>query len=170
ENEFHRAAKLLLHGGEHLRSAQEHGRVRVVPAGVHVAVPLRGVGQAGLLLRRERINVRAQGYAFAALSALYLAYEARGLKQAAGYAHFAQLLGYALRRAELLEARLRVHVEVAAHLHDVGEDLVSKCLYVHAQASSIFSAVAHMAATPHSSASSWKVQRASCREWGASPR
>ena len=46
--------------------------------------------------------------------------------QAAGYAHFVQLLGYALRRAELLEARLRVHVEVAAHLHDVGIDLVGQ--------------------------------------------
>lgn len=58
------------------------------------------------------------------------AHKARGLKEAVGDAHLVELLGDALCGAELLKARLRVAVKVAAHLHDVGIDLVGQLLDV----------------------------------------
>jgi len=55
--------------------AQQHRRVRVVPAGVHDAVDGRGEGQAGVLGERQRVHVGAQRDA--SLSVTNVTYQAR---------------------------------------------------------------------------------------------
>ena len=47
--------------GERETGAEQHGGVRVVPAGVHDALDRRRERQAGVLLQRERVEVGAQG-------------------------------------------------------------------------------------------------------------
>ena len=102
----------------------------IVSTGMHNAGNLGLKREIIFFLHRERVDVRAQGDALAGLSALYLAHKARGLKEAVGDAHLVELLGDALCGAELLKACLRVAVKVAAHLHDVGIDLMGQLLDV----------------------------------------
>ena len=61
---------------EHPQGTQQHGRMGVVAAGMHAALMLGGVGNAGILLNRQRVDVRTQQHRLAGLSALDLANDA----------------------------------------------------------------------------------------------
>ena len=130
EQHLYAAAQLVLDGVEQLRRAEQHGRVRVVAAGVHEALPLAGELHAALLLDAQRVYVRAQEDALAGLAAHDVAHEPARLEAAVGYAHLVKLLGYAVGGAELLKARLRIPVKIPAHLNDVRKHFVRKRFYI----------------------------------------
>src|SRR5919112_5857545 len=61
EHEAHLAPDTVLHLREDLRGPQQHGRVAVVPAGVHRARVLRGELEVVLLLYGQRVHVGPAG-------------------------------------------------------------------------------------------------------------
>ena len=114
EDELHRTGQLLPHAAQQLRRREQHGDVRVMAAGVHDARVFAGKGQAGGLGDGQGVYVRAQGDAFAGLSALYESDRAGG--QGALHAVAAEALKelhYLFSGPELVVAQLRVGVEVA---------------------------------------------------------
>ena len=132
ENELHAAAKLVAHTAEHLRHAEQHGRVRVVAAGVHHAVVLAGEVQAGLLLDGQGVYVRADGHALAGLGALYQRHRAGGQGTLhAVHAEALEELDYLLGGTEFVVAQLRVAVEVAPPGDHLVVHLVYTAAYVH---------------------------------------
>ena len=60
EHEQHPAGELAGTVGEQAGGADEHRRVGVVPAGVHLVVVLRGEVEPGVLGERQRVHVAAQ--------------------------------------------------------------------------------------------------------------
>jgi hypothetical protein len=60
EHEDHVPGQLGLPGAEQPGRPGQHGRVQVVPAGVHHALEAGGVGQAGGLGDRQRVHVAPQ--------------------------------------------------------------------------------------------------------------
>src|SRR5439155_14460216 len=105
------------------RSAEQHGRVPIVTAAVHAALEPRRVGKVVLLVHRQRIHVRAQADRAAAVVALPANHGDH-----AGPAHAAVILdpepielrGHDLRSPMLLEAELRVRVQIAPQLGQCG--------------------------------------------------
>ena len=115
EDEVDRAGEVA-RLGEVAGGAEQHGGMAVMAAGVHPARLRRGVGQTRRLRDRQRVHVRAQADRAAAGSRPEHADHAgRG---DAGVdlveAEAAQLLGDQRRGAGLLEAELRMGMEVAA--------------------------------------------------------
>ena len=76
EHEADVALELLAVLLEHPQGAQQHGRMGVMAAGVHAALMLGGVGNAGGLLDGQRVDIRPQQHRLAGLSALDLADDA----------------------------------------------------------------------------------------------
>ena len=74
EDELDVSAECLAVLVEDLQRADQHRGVRVVSAGVHPALVLRGEGQPSLLVYRQRVDVGAEEHRLAGLSALYFAY------------------------------------------------------------------------------------------------
>ena len=132
EDELHRARQLVPHAAQQLRRGQQHGDVRVVPAGVHDARVLAGKGQARVLGDGQGVYVRAQGDAFARLPALYERHGARRQRPLHAVAAEAlKQLHYLLRGPELVVAQLRVGVEVAPPGEHLLGYLVRFGSYVH---------------------------------------
>jgi hypothetical protein len=98
----------------------------VVPTGVHHARRLRAVGHIVLLVDRQRIHIKTQQHR--ALPRLAAAEQANhaGLADAGHHliAQRPKLLGDHTRGADLLEAKLGVHMQVAPD----SDQLVVECL------------------------------------------
>ncbi len=60
EHELHRAGETVALGAEGVGRRHEHGDVRVVSAGVHRVLDLRGEFEAGVLVHRQRVHVAAE--------------------------------------------------------------------------------------------------------------
>jgi hypothetical protein len=120
EDQVERARELAV-PRQVLGRAQQHGRMAVVPAGMHDAGPPAAVGQARLLLDGQRVHVGAQAYGARAAAALQAAHQA-GHAQAALdlVAPGREPLGHQVAGAELLEAELGVLVDLLAHRHEFG--------------------------------------------------
>ena len=123
KDELHVARQRVAHPRENAGGPQQHGRMGVVPAGVHDARNLRGVGQARLLLHGEGVHIRAQAHRWPHVRP---AARAPQQPQDAVAPHAApdlkpQLLQYPrdeLRRPLLAPAQLRVAMDRPAPLHD----------------------------------------------------
>ena len=90
EDELHRAVQLRLVRAQKFRRAQQHGRVHIVPAGVHISV-FRAEGKVGLLRHLERVHVCAQQHAAPRVFSRDLRDHAAA-KSARRIAHLAQAL------------------------------------------------------------------------------
>ncbi len=101
--------------GQVVRGGQQDGGMPVVAAGMHQPLVLAGVGQAGILMDRQCIDVGTQAEASAALPALQRADHA-GAAEAGGdlIAPLLQQLGHARAGAVFLEGQLRVPMQVMA--------------------------------------------------------
>ena len=112
--------------GEIARGAEQHRGMAVMAAGMHQARGLRGIGQPGRLLDRQRIHVGAQAehldLAAAGLAALDDADDA-GLAQPRRdlvTAEFAQPVGHEGRGPMHLVEQLRVRMDIPPPGLDIG--------------------------------------------------
>ena len=124
EEEADAAAQLVANRVEDLRRAEERGRVRVVPAGVHRAVVLRDEVERVLLADRQRVHVGAEGERGAGLRAPNRCDDAR-LRDARLHGHaveIAQRFGDERGGGVLLERELGVAVERPPRGDDVVEE------------------------------------------------
>ena len=103
--------------------AQQHRRVAVVTARVHLALDLRRVRDAGFLVDVQRIEVGAQADRVGAGSAAKHADDA-GLRESRVHVEpeRAQLVGDERARRRFLERGLRVRVDVVSPGLDVGNE------------------------------------------------
>jgi hypothetical protein len=126
KHQLDRAGDLVAVLHQHAGDADADGDVGVVAAGVHHAGRLRAVGDVVLLVDGQGVHVEAQQHrALAGQAALEQADHA-GLADAALHlvAEGAEFLGDDAGGADLLEAELGVHVQVAPDRRDlVGEGL-----------------------------------------------
>ncbi len=105
------------------RGGEQHGGVAVVPAAVHQALEARLVREVVLLLHRQRVHVGAQAdRAAAAVGAPAHDSDHAGLADPRVVldAEVGEALADDLGGAMLLEAELRVHVQVAAQRLELG--------------------------------------------------
>ncbi len=116
EQEAHLAAQpacreLLL---EQVRHAQQHGRVAIVAAGVHIAVRLRAIGCVVGLDDRQRVHIGADGDRWP-IAVAQLANDAGDADAGAHLdaADLAQRVGDQRRGAHFLEGQLGVAVDLA---------------------------------------------------------
>ncbi len=113
---------------EQLRRTQQHGGVAIVATGVHDALGLGPVAVAALFLKAQGVHVGAQAHGAVpgpAPQGADHAHAADALRHLVE-AEFAQLGGDEGRRAALLEAELRVGVQVAppgGHLQGQGAQI-----------------------------------------------
>ncbi|MPM26106.1 hypothetical protein SDC9_72607 [bioreactor metagenome] len=115
--------------GEILRRRQQHRRVTVVAAGVHLACVLAGVLEGVELLHGQRVDVGAQAHGVAAGAAVAALDDAdhAGLAQAAmdGNAPLGELGRHQIGRAHFFKTQFGVSVDVAPHGGDgcrLGDD------------------------------------------------
>ncbi|MCY1232900.1 hypothetical protein D9M72_454160 [compost metagenome] len=95
----------------------------VVAAGVHLAGDGAGVGQAGLLLDRQRIHVGADAECLAAVTLAQGADQASRAQAAMhGVAPRRQLLGDQVAGAALLEGEFGMGVDLVADPDELGRD------------------------------------------------
>ena len=127
EEHLDRAGELVLAIGQDTGDAEQHGRVGVVAAGVHLAVDLRAIRHVVLFVDRQRVHIGPEEDDLA-----------RPLAAAdqAGYAGHrdagadvfdtdrAQPLGNDLRRLEFLESELGVLVELPPVRDHAWHDLI----------------------------------------------
>ncbi len=127
----HRRAVEIARLGQVACGAEQHHRVRVVPAGMHHAGALRGPGQVGAFVDRQRVHVGAQ--ADRAAAAVPAAVPATPALQHADDAcladagmrldaPFGQQVGDDARRPDLVEPQLGVGMKVAAELGQLGRE------------------------------------------------
>ena len=116
------AVEILL-PGERRRRAQQHRRVAVVTASVHLALDLRSVRGAGFLVDVQRVEVGAQADRVSAGSAAKHADDA-GLRESGVHLEpeRAQLVGDERARSRLLERGLRVRVNMVSPGPDFGNE------------------------------------------------
>jgi len=121
----HRGAGEIAGLGEIAGGAEQHRGMRVVAAGVHHAGGLRGPGQVGLLVDRQRVHVGPEADGATGTVALQHADDA-GLADAGGdlEPEAGQFGGDDGRGAHLLEAKLGVFVQVAADRREVGGEIL----------------------------------------------
>jgi hypothetical protein len=117
EDDGHRAFEFTGES-EMLRSAQQHRRVPVMAAGMHLSRRLRGVGKVGFLGNRQRIHIGAQAHHPAA-GAVPSVNEADDARAADAFHHlvateFPQLRRHDAGGAMHLVEHFRVRVEIAA--------------------------------------------------------
>ena len=141
EDKTHRARELLGMGVQELHRAEQVGHMRIVAAGVHDAGVLAREIQTGLLEDLKRVHVGAQQDHVVArgLGPLQLADDAGGLHAPVGDPGPVQLAADAVGGLELLEAGLRMAVQLAAEgdeLFHAFMDLLS--VSVHCEDSSCF--------------------------------
>ncbi len=110
--------------GQQGSSAQSHGGVRVVPARMHRAIILRFIGYFICLQDRQRIHIGANGDTAALIISQVCNDTCPSYTTADFIAKLLQLLSYALRRAQLVEAKLGVHVKIPAPFDDVFLDMI----------------------------------------------
>ena len=115
EDEMHGAVEIA--GlGEIARGAEQHGGVAVMAAAVEAAGNGRAPFQVGVLFHRQRVHVGAQPDALAAVALALEHADHAGAAEAAMHldAPSLQLVGDDAGGAHLLEADLRMRVQVAA--------------------------------------------------------
>ncbi len=127
EDEMHRAGEFSRRG-EVARGAEQHRRVSVVTAGVHLSRRDGLVGPLGKLRHGERVHVGAQPDAARAVADLQRAHDA-GFAEAAMHLDlgFLQEARDDIAGALFLEAELRMRMQIAAQLAQegqIGEDRV----------------------------------------------
>ena len=112
--------------GEIARRTQQHGRVAVMAASVHLACRLRGIGKIGLFLDRQRIHIGAQAdhleAAIGGLAALDHA-DHTGLADARDYliaAELPQTVGHECRSAVHVVEQFGMLVDIPAPGLNVG--------------------------------------------------
>jgi hypothetical protein len=143
EHEHHRARQFLPPGGQQARRPGQHGRVQVVPAGVHDALGLRGEIQPGPLGHRQRVHVPPQqddraAVGISAKGPRALAAQHRGdraergpeadLQRQPGQGSEDLALG-----AGQVEPDLRLAVDGPAQRHQLGGDRLGVITYTHGQ-------------------------------------
>ncbi len=117
EHQLYRAGKLRRQVLQHLRHAEQGGGVDIVTAGVHEAGSGAGPGQAAGLLDRQSVHVGADGQHRAGAPALDQPDHPRLADlRLVRDAEPGQLLGDDAGGADLLEAELRVRVDIAPDL------------------------------------------------------
>ena len=132
ENELDGAGYLVAHLGQHLGRAQQDGRVGVVPARVHHARVLRGVGQPGLFPDGQRVHVRAQGHRGAGPGAPDQSHHAvvRHARLDLVHPHGFELLGHQGGGPLLAVGQLGMGVDVAAPRDHGRRDLLGQLLHL----------------------------------------
>ena len=113
--------------GKIARGAQQHRGMPVMAAGVHLARRLRGIGQIGLLLDRQRIHVGAQpdhlDVALAGGLAAFDDADHPGTPQAGSHlvaAEFPQPVRHECRSAVHVVQQFGVFMDIAAPGLDIG--------------------------------------------------
>ena len=110
-------------GGQILHSGQQHGRVAIVTAGVHLARMAAGVRKGVELLHGQGVHIGTQTHGLAALTAITAMNDAdhAGLAQTAmrGNAPIGQLGRYQIGGANLFKAQLRVGMDIAPQCGNV---------------------------------------------------
>ena len=105
------------------RGAEQHGRMRVVPARVHDAVVFRLVRDVVLFLQGQRVHVGAQCDACRALPGLQVGDDAAfGPAESLFDDRVPELFEYCddlLRRLDLFPGQLRIHVEMPPEIDDL---------------------------------------------------
>ena len=140
EDELHVPPQPIPQLGQDAGRAQKHRRVGVVPAGVHHAVHLGGVGQPRLLAHRQGVHIRPQGDGPPIASSA--PQQPDDTMSADPGAHLQpqarQNLRHKGRRPLLLPAQLRLPMNPAAPLHDTAVVFVRKLpnLFVHPDSTS----------------------------------
>jgi hypothetical protein len=125
--DHHRGAGEIARLGEIARSAQQHGGVAVMAAGVHLAGNRRLVRQVGRLLDRQRVHVGAHADDF--LGVALAAPDDADHAGAADPRHdlvaaeFAQLLGHGSGGARNVVQELRMRVQVVPPFGDVAGEV-----------------------------------------------
>ena len=120
EQKPHSAAQLRPVVQQHPDGAQQHGGVGIVAAGVHLAVMLRGEGQAGGFLNGQGIHVSAQQHRLAGQAAHNVAPQGGvGGGQGVGKPPAVQYLADIGLGQRQLGAHLRDTVQIAAKGYDV---------------------------------------------------
>lgn len=120
ENQRDGAVETVREAAQHPGRAQQHGRVGVMTARVHDTVHRGGEGVPGLLLQRQGVQVRAQRHCPTRPPALDQ-YRHRGLGGGlGGEAKAREFLPHEVGCRVLLVGQLRVGVDVAAPVDDVG--------------------------------------------------
>ena len=124
EDQVHRAVEVAVLR-KMQRRGQQHGRVAVVAAGVHLALVFAGVGEGVELGHGQRVHVGAQANRSsvfrgrAAVAPVHDADHAGGAQPAVnGDAPLRQLGRHQVGGAHFLEAEFRVRVDVAPQLGD----------------------------------------------------
>jgi hypothetical protein len=128
KEQLHGPGELVAAVHQQAGHAKQHGRVRVVAAGVHDAWCLRPVLDVVLLENRQGIHVGSQkdGFPPAWLPPADDPGHA-GLRDASAHifdAKRAQPVGHDPSRAHLLKRQLRMLVKIAPVCHHAGHDLV----------------------------------------------
>ena len=107
-----------------LGSGQQHGRVAIVSARVHLAFVLAGVRKGVELLHGQGVHVGSEAYAASASTAIAAVHHTHHTGGAHapqnGNAPVGQLLGHHIGRANFLEAQLGVRVDVFANGRNAG--------------------------------------------------
>jgi len=109
--------------GEVARSAQKHRGVPVVAAGMHAALVLRAMRDVGRLVHRQAVHVGTQRNGAAARAAPAVDHaDQAGLGEAAMHFDAAggEALGDQARGARFLERELRMRVDIAPQLTELG--------------------------------------------------
>ena len=125
EEQAHLAREAAL--AEQRGHAQQHSRVAVVAAGVHLARRLRGVGDGVLLQDRQRVHVGAHAD-HRAIAVAQVGHHARLAHAAAGLdTQLGQRIRYQSGRTMDVEAQLRPLVDRPPPLHQLLFDCLCFC-------------------------------------------
>ena len=132
EQKLHVAAKLAFDIFQQLGSAQQHGGVAVMPAGVHYAGVLAGIVHTAVFYGGQGVNVGAQQHGFAGLCALDMANTAVVIRKSShGNAQLFQLGNQILCGFGFLKAQLGMAVQPVAMLGNLGLKGTGRLFEIH---------------------------------------
>ncbi|MCY1226332.1 hypothetical protein D9M72_385590 [compost metagenome] len=121
EDNVQRAPEGLVRG-QVARRGQQHGSVAVMAAGVHLAVDLAGIRQAGGFTDRQRIHVGAQADGGAVAVAQRADHAGAAQATVHGITPCLQALCHQVAGGEFLEAQLGMGMDAVAQVHHLGFD------------------------------------------------
>ena len=136
EDELDRAGDFVPDAVRDHYRGEKHRNMAVVPAGMHEAVVLAREGESGLFLHGEAVDITAEQEGLAGLPAVNSGQRAGRQVLAAGTPFdpgSGQFFADLLRGLHFFCARLRVRVEIAAHLDLVRVEFFCQSFQIHFQ-------------------------------------